>query len=341
MASTASTYIANIDTTYPKPGVDNNTQGFRDNFSNIQAALDTMDTYLSGLADATLNIDSPYVTGTYVTADMILNVGGTSITTGTDYTLHVSANGMAGNLAVFPSTVPVSVIASTTGEQLKINGSVENILVGATFTLTGALSTITFNVVQVDIPNSFVYADQAVTQGIYAGYFENPNFPVQYTAVNPTQVASAIDTVLPYGMIMLWYGTVSSIPTGWQLCDGTNNTPNLTNVFVVGANADYNGIATSTVTGQPAITGGSAESTLPAHSHEIDDQGHTHPLNPAGNNTANITAFGGSTQYMGTGAGGFASGLGNTNVAVISTGTDATYGNIPPFQALCYIMKVV
>lgn len=41
---------------------------------------------------------------------------------------------------------------------------------------------------------------------------------------------------LPIGSIILW--TSTSIPAGWQICDGTNGTPNLINKFVKGASQD-------------------------------------------------------------------------------------------------------
>lgn len=339
MSSTASTYIANINPNYPIPGVDNNTQGFRNNFSNIQTALSNMNSYIQTLADVSINVDSLYVTGTNVAAKSSLSIGGSNvITTNSDYSLLVSADGMSGKIAVFPSIISAGVTANYAGEELKINGAIENIQIGATFTLTGALSTITFNVTQVDATNSLIYADQTVAQGNYQGYFTNPQFPTEFKAVNPTEVATAINSVLPYGMIMLWYGRVSSIPAGWALCDGTNGTPDLRNVFVVGADYDYGNTATSVISGTPAVTGGSAASALPSHAHQLYDPGHNHSLNAAGNVTPSGT--GGSIQAMATAAGGFATGIGNTNMSVESAGTDATYGNIPPFHALAYIMKV-
>jgi hypothetical protein len=41
MASTLTNYSENIDTTFPVPGQDNDTQGFRDNFIAIKNSLDT------------------------------------------------------------------------------------------------------------------------------------------------------------------------------------------------------------------------------------------------------------------------------------------------------------
>jgi hypothetical protein len=39
MTSTVTNFSQQINTNYPIPGVDNDTQGFRDNFRNIQQAL--------------------------------------------------------------------------------------------------------------------------------------------------------------------------------------------------------------------------------------------------------------------------------------------------------------
>ena len=41
------------------------------------------------------------------------------------------------------------------------------------------------------------------------------------------------------GGIILWSGAVIDIPTGYQLCDGTNGTPDLRGQFVIGAGGAY------------------------------------------------------------------------------------------------------
>lgn len=65
------------------------------------------------------------------------------------------------------------------------------------------------------------------------------------------------------GMIILWSGSADNIPDGWVLCDGNNNTPNLTDRFVLGAGAQY----------EVGATGGEESHTLtidemPSHNHE-------------------------------------------------------------------------
>jgi hypothetical protein len=64
------------------------------------------------------------------------------------------------------------------------------------------------------------------------------------------------------GLICLWRGELSTIPPGWQLCDGTNDTPDLRDKFIVGGGGGY----------APGSKGGSIHSTLtlqniPSHTH--------------------------------------------------------------------------
>lgn len=58
MSSTVTNFSNNINTTYPVPGVDNDTQGFRDNFSNIKNALNIAADEISYLQSNTAKLDS-------------------------------------------------------------------------------------------------------------------------------------------------------------------------------------------------------------------------------------------------------------------------------------------
>ena len=90
---------------------------------------------------------------------------------------------------------------------------------------------------------------------------------------------------VPSGVIVMWSGAVSAIPTGWVICDGTNSTPDLTDRFVIHADADSGG------THDVGDTGGAntvtlATGNLPSHTHSFSANattgaggGHT----PAGN----------------------------------------------------------
>jgi len=58
------------------------------------------------------------------------------------------------------------------------------------------------------------------------------------------------------GIICLWSGSVADIPAGWQLCNGTNSTPDLRNRFVIGAGDTY--AVDETATTNVATDGGIA-----------------------------------------------------------------------------------
>lgn len=40
---------------------------------------------------------------------------------------------------------------------------------------------------------------------------------------------------MPIGAIIMWFGSLGSLPTGWQQCDGSNGTPNMIGAFPRGA----------------------------------------------------------------------------------------------------------
>lgn len=77
---------------------------------------------------------------------------------------------------------------------------------------------------------------------------------------------------VPSGVIVMWSGSVGTIPSGWQLCDGTNGTPDLRNRFVVGAGSTY---AVAAMGG--AATDSITTSAAGSHSHTAQASGsHTH-----------------------------------------------------------------
>jgi microcystin-dependent protein len=87
--------------------------------------------------------------------------------------------------------------------------------------------------------------------------------------------AGVIGGIVPSGGIILWSGSVASVPTGWYLCDGANSTPDLRDRFVVGAGSTY---AVGATGGANTVT---LDSTMiPSHTHTfstgIESQGHTH-----------------------------------------------------------------
>ena len=187
--------------------------------------------------------------------------------------------------------------------------------------------------------------------------------------------AQFVHSILPYGSIIIWHGIVNNIPKGWALCNGTNGTPNLVDRFIVGAGSDYvyagnpNPRASTNIMGTTSTIGGSSSTVLVSHTHVasikevkfdiphtglVNDPGHHHivpslrsadanndgangkqygPIEPTGRITSDeitgITLDPHKDVTVPPGA-----------ITVESAGTSTySHTNIPPFYALCYIMK--
>ena len=150
------------------------------------------------------------------------------------------------------------------------------------------------------------------------------------TARTNLDVAQAVYAV-PAGGIIIWSGSQASIPTGWLLCNGSSSTPDLRDRFIVGAGSTY----------AVNASGGSANAILVSHTHTFTG-------------TALATHLHGSGVATGGGGGAFpvangAPEVNQINTSAVSAGTPAgtnstegssgTNANLPPYYALCYIMK--
>jgi len=109
---------------------------------------------------------------------------------------------------------------------------------------------------------------------------------------------------LAIGVITSFAGGLGNIPPHWQLCDGTNGTPDLRNQFVVAAG--------------PIMSVGSTGG-IGWVGHTFTGDGHSHAL-PGG---ANVVAGGAYNDASGSGA---------------ATGLTGGVLPRPPYYALAYIM---
>lgn len=103
----------------------------------------------------------------------------------------------------------------------------------------------------------------------YVGYFNKASYTSSYQLeqsddstnfastewVNRKLEASSIES-LPIGIIMAFHGEL--IPDGWSICDGTNNTPNLLNKFILGGDTEQ---SSNQLDISPSIALGNDEST--------------------------------------------------------------------------------
>ena len=194
-------------------------------------------------------------------------------------------------------------------------------------------------------------ADNLVVGGAFtcsgaAVFISTVTAPTPTTGDNSTKVATTAfvqGAGLPSGCIVLWSGSVASIPSGWYLCNGSNGTPDLRNRFIVGAGSTY----------AVGATGGSADAIVVSHTHTatVTDPGHAHEVfesgkgNPTGvspyNTFTNSTTIfsAGATTSAGSGNSGSSSETTGISVGISTTGSSGTNANLPPYYALCYIMK--
>ena len=142
------------------------------------------------------------------------------------------------------------------------------------------------------------------------------------------------------GMIMMWSGTIATIPSGWLLCNGSSSTPDLRDKFIIGASADSGGAAKTNVTASYTQTGGTKDAIVVSHTHTatstVTDAGHFH---------SNGASVSGSAQ---AGGGPLVQTVGNTGTATTgitvatsntTEGSSGTNQNLPPYYALAFIMK--
>jgi hypothetical protein len=145
-------------------------------------------------------------------------------------------------------------------------------------------------------------------------------------------------TPIPSGVILLWSGSIGSIPTGYVLCNGSNGTPDLRDRFIVGAGSTY----------AVNASGGSADAIVVSHTHTatstsvVTDPGHVHNTS-LHNGTTNFGNNYSGAPFTASGAANTGSATTGITVATTTTnasaGTSGTNANLPPYYALAYIMK--
>lgn len=142
------------------------------------------------------------------------------------------------------------------------------------------------------------------------------------------------------GMIVMWSGTLATIPTGWKLCDGTgtisngNVVPNLRERFIIASVTEAGGTYNINSTGgtKDIATAGSVGNTMltvdqiPPHVHSTGMSF----LNPGGN--------GGAPGGLGIVASTGSTGGGAPHTHTF-TGTTQVGANIPPYFALAFLIK--
>jgi len=125
---------------------------------------------------------------------------------------------------------------------------------------------------------------------------------------------------IPVGGIIIWSGAVVDIPANWQLCDGTNGTPNLRNRFVYGAGSGggYQ---------NPDASGGNTWKNL-AHTHGPGS------LAVVRQSAQGVTSGSDEDCLVATAADI------PVSLGVTGSGGSASQDIMPPWYALCYIQRI-
>jgi len=130
-----------------------------------------------------------------------------------------------------------------------------------------------------------------------------------------------ITTGIPIGSIVMWSGSIASIPTEWVLCNGLNGTPDLRDKFILGAGSSY------------SVGANGGESThklliaeMPSHNHNIIREG-SYFFNKY------------STDFLERATGNNVSSSSYSDGLTKSSGGDQPHNNMPPYYALAYIMR--
>ena len=282
------------------------------NFNGVSDEARNQVIVLSGTNTAQRNLIAPLVEKTY------------TIRNSTTGGFAVQIIGSSGTGVVIPNGITTTVYCDGTNFFTALSGTVGNFTVNGNLAVTGTTSL-----------TGALSGSTAVFSGAISSvsptFTGTPTAPTATAGTNTTQIATTAFVLangVPSGAIMLWSGSIASIPSGWLLCNGSSGTPDLRDRFVVGAGSTY----------AVANTGGSANATLVSHTHTATstDSGHTHtvPSGASGASTPTGPAPAASISGQTT-----ATGTANITTSISTEGSSATNANLPPYYALAYIMK--
>tara|TARA_B100000902_G_scaffold295293_1_gene282103 strand:+ start:1239 stop:2816 length:1578 start_codon:yes stop_codon:yes gene_type:complete len=256
-------------------------------------------------------------------------------------------NGTGLGINVTPSSYKLDVTGNT-----RVTGNLT-----VTGNITGVVSGTAVNCTNVDI------ATDTATNADHYVNFTNTQSGIQRIQTDSTlkynpytntlkvtnlEISGSGGGVVPVGGIIIWSGAQNAIPTGWALCDGSSGRPDLRNRFVIGAGSSYSVGSTGGFSDAINISHTHTTNSTGSHAHGVSDPGHLHSYL----RTTNFASGGGdasnrrapfqetSTNTAGNYTGISISSGGSHSHNVNSSGSSGTGRNLPPYYALCYIIKL-
>lgn len=155
-----------------------------------------------------------------------------------------------------------------------------------------------------------------------------------------------VSVAVPVGTIIMWYGSTSTIPYGWEICDGTASVhnpnimkPNLMGRFPVGLSTEdsnYN---------KPGVTGGNNQVTLEINNIPQHNHVYTADDNSEGKFASVETGFPQVYQGASEAVTGTAGSSGNQGVAkaylTSKVGGNKPIDNRPAYTVVTFIIKTL
>lgn len=292
------------------------------NFNGVSDEARNAVLVVSGTNGAVRQIICPLVNKTYIVSNN--TTGGFAITVG----------GSTGSTVSIPNGVTAQVYCDGINFFSSQTGSAGNFAVSGNLSVAGTTALTGATTLSAALTYGGVTLSNAVTGTGNMALSASPAFtgvptaPTAAAGTNTTQIATTafvLSNGVPTGAIIMWSGSIATIPSGWLLCNGSSGTPDLRDRFIVGAGTTY----------AVAATGGSANAVVVSHTHTITDPTHSHT-------EQYFSATGGgyglqagpndfaATQQTGTSA---------TGISINTAGVSGTNANLPPYYALAYIMK--
>ena len=256
--------------------------------------------------------------------------------------------GSSGTGVVIPNGATTSIYCDGTNFLALNTGAAGNFSVSGNLAVTGT-TTLTGATSMTGALSGSTAVFSGAISAVSPAFTGTPTAPTAAGGTNNTQIATTAfvqTNGFPSGGIVMWSGSIASIPSGWLLCNGSSGTPDLRDRFIVGAGSTY----------AVAATGGSANAVVVSHTHtaSVSDPGHQHLFGgddqiagQGGYNAQSGFPYDAASQGGGNAQNYFTKRTDNTNnpqttgisVSNSTAGVSGTNANLPPYYALAYIMK--
>jgi len=292
------------------------------NFNGVSDEARNQVLVITGTNSAIRQIICPLVNKTYI------------ITNNTSGGYAITIGGPTGSTVSIPNGITAQVYCDGTNFFSAHTGSAGNFTVNGNLSVAGTTALTGATTLSAALTYGGVTLSNAVTgTGNMAlsaspAFTGTPTAPTAAAGTNTTQIATTafvLSNGVPTGAIIMWSGSIASIPSGWLLCNGSSGTPDLRDRFVVGAGSTY----------AVAATGGSANAVVVSHTHTITDPTHSHLESYFSATGGGYGLQAGPNEFAATKQ----TGVSATGITIDTAGVSGTNANLPPYYALAYIMK--